>query len=140
MWNPSMQLNVILIWHEGKCHRLRALDDDDDRGLGKVSGDLSLETMCSSVKTRCSDYCKTDFLLHQTTNFHETGERAIEMDRVPPRDAVAWGPNGRIGDGENPLDRAAMDALRDIKKSKRVLERKEEDVEEAKEEVVTLKA
>ena len=62
------------------------------------------------------------------------------MDRVPPRDAVAWGPNGRIGDGENPLDMAAMDALRDIKKSKRVLERKEEAVEDAKEEVVTLKA
>mmetsp|Transcript_19283 Transcript_19283/g.41829 ORF Transcript_19283/g.41829 Transcript_19283/m.41829 type:complete len:739 (-) Transcript_19283:197-2413(-) len=69
-------------------------------------------------------------------------DRAIEMDRVPPRNAVAWGPNGRIGaSGEtNPLDRAAMEALGDIQKMKRFLERKEEDVEDAKEEVVSLKA
>lgn len=66
-------------------------------------------------------------------------ERAIEMDRVPPRGAVAWGPNGRLGE-EDPLDRAAMDALRNIKKSKRKLERKENEVEDAKEEVVSLKA
>jgi hypothetical protein len=68
-------------------------------------------------------------------------ERAMEMDRVPPRDAIAWGPNGPVGSGgENPLDSAAMDALRDIKKSKMILERKENEVEDAKNEVVTLKA
>jgi hypothetical protein len=65
-------------------------------------------------------------------------ERANEMDRVPPRNAVAWGPNGPVG--ESPLDVAAMDALRDIKKSKTYLERKEEDVQDAKETVVSLKA
>ena len=67
-------------------------------------------------------------------------DRAIEMDRVPPRGAVAWGPDGPLEGGESPLDRAAMDALRDIKKSKRYLERKESDVEDAKDEVVNLKA
>lgn len=66
-------------------------------------------------------------------------ERAIEMDRVPPRGAVAWGPNGAIGSGD-PLEGAAMDALQDIKKSKRYLERKENEVEDAKEEVISLKA
>jgi hypothetical protein len=65
-------------------------------------------------------------------------ERAIEMDRVPPRNAIAWGPNGPVS--ESPLDMAAMDALRDIKKSKNYLERKEDDVEDAKEKVVSLKA
>ncbi|KAL3816347.1 hypothetical protein ACHAXA_011447 [Cyclostephanos tholiformis] len=65
-------------------------------------------------------------------------DRAIEMDRVPPINAVAWGPNGPVN--ESPLDIAAMDALRDIKKSKNYLERKEEDVEDAKEKVVNLKA
>ncbi|KAL7531383.1 hypothetical protein ACHAXR_004010 [Thalassiosira sp. AJA248-18] len=67
-------------------------------------------------------------------------ERAIEMDRVPPRGAVAWGPNGRIGSGEDPLDRAAMEALRDIKKSKKYLDRKEDEVDELKDGVVNLKA
>jgi hypothetical protein len=60
------------------------------------------------------------------------------MDRVPPRNAVAWGPDGPVG--ENPLNAAAMDALRDIEKSKKHLERKEEDVEDAKENVVSLRA
>ena len=53
---------------------------------------------------------------------------------------MAWGPNGQIASGENPLDRAAMEALGDIQKSKRFLERKEIKVEDAKEEVVNLKA
>ena len=66
-------------------------------------------------------------------------ERAMDMDRVPPRDAIAWGPNGPVGSG-GPLESAAMDALRDIKKSKLFLERKENDVEDAKNEVVNLKA
>jgi hypothetical protein len=60
------------------------------------------------------------------------------MDRVPPRKAVAWGPNGPVG--ESPLEVAAMDALRDIMKSKKYLGRKEEDVEDAKETVLSLKA
>lgn len=68
-------------------------------------------------------------------------ERAMEMDRVPPRDAIAWGPNGPAGSGgESPLESAAMDALREIKKSKLFLEKKENDVEDAKNEVVNLKA
>ncbi len=67
-------------------------------------------------------------------------ERAMEMDRVPPRDAIAWGPNGSVRSGESPLETAAMDALRDIKKSKLFLEKKENDVEDAKNEVVSLKA
>ena len=65
-------------------------------------------------------------------------ERAIERDRVPPRDGIAWGPNGQVI-GESPLNMAAMDALRDINKSKRLLVRKEEDVELAKAKVVNLK-
>ena len=64
-------------------------------------------------------------------------ERAIERDRVPPRDGIAWGPNGQVI-GESPLNVAAMDALRDIKKIKRLLVRKEEDVELAKAKVVNL--
>jgi len=67
-------------------------------------------------------------------------ERAVEMDRVPPRGAVAWGPEGRIASGENPLDRAAMEALEDIQKSKRYLEKKERMVDDAKEEVLNLKS
>ena len=59
------------------------------------------------------------------------------MDRVPPPNAVAWGPNGVLED--TPLDVAAMEAIQDIEMSKRLLERKEEDVEDAKEEVVSLK-
>ena len=71
-------------------------------------------------------------------------ERDIELDRVPPgQNAVPWGPNGRIesedGEFSNPLDVAAMEALRDIQRSKRVLERKEQDVEDAKEVVLSLK-
>ena len=71
-------------------------------------------------------------------------ERDIELDRVPPgQNAVPWGPNGRIesedGDYSNPLDVAAMEALRDIQRSKRVLERKEQDVEDAKDVVLSLK-
>ena len=59
------------------------------------------------------------------------------MDRVPPPNAVAWGPNGALED--SPLDVAAMEAIQDIEMSKRLLERKEEDVEDAKDEVVSLK-
>jgi hypothetical protein len=59
------------------------------------------------------------------------------MDRVPPPNAVAWGPDGELG--ESPLDLAAMEAIQDIEMSKRLLERKEEDVEDAKDEVVSLK-
>jgi hypothetical protein len=60
------------------------------------------------------------------------------MDRVLPWKAIAWGPNGPIG--KNLLNAAAMDTLRDIQKSKKYLERKEKDVEDAKENVVSLKA
>ena len=71
-------------------------------------------------------------------------ERDIELDRVPPgQNAVPWGPNGPIesedGEFSNPLDVAAMEALRDIQRSKRVLERKEQDVEDAKDVVLSLK-
>ena len=59
------------------------------------------------------------------------------MDRVPPRNVEAWGPNGPMG-GDS-LDIAAMEALEDIRRSKAALEAKEEDVEDAKEKVVLLK-
>ena len=62
------------------------------------------------------------------------------MDRVPPRGAVAWDPSGQVGSGEDPLDRVAMEALQDIKKSKKHLERKENAVEDANDQVVNLKA
>jgi len=64
-------------------------------------------------------------------------ERELMMDRVPPPNAIAWGPNGALED--SPLDVAAQEAIQDIEISKRLLERKEEDVEDAKEEVVSLK-
>ncbi len=60
------------------------------------------------------------------------------MDRVPPWNAVVWGPDGPVG--KNSLIAATMDALRNIKKSKKYLERKEKDVEDAKENIVSLKA
>ena len=41
------------------------------------------------------------------------------MDHVLPCGAVVRGPNGQIAPGENPLDRAAMEALGDIQKSNR---------------------
>ena len=60
--------------------------------------------------------------------------RWIESRRGMPSHGV---PMHRSG---SPLDMAAMDALRDIKKTKKYLERKEDDVEDAKEKVVSLKA
>ncbi len=60
------------------------------------------------------------------------------MDRVPPWNAVAWGPDGPVG--KNLLNAVMMDALRNIEKSKKYLERKEKDVEDAKENIVSLKA
>ena len=65
-------------------------------------------------------------------------ERALEMDRVPPQNAMAWGPDGPIK-GENPLGRAAKKAIEKIEKAERALERKEERVDRAKEEVIGLK-
>lgn len=95
-----------------------------DRGMYASEGDMAMAQGMSPNRGRRRSW----------------EERAIEMDRVPPRGAISWGPNGRIGSGEDPLDRAAMEALRDIKKSKRTLDRKENAVEEAREEVVNLKA
>lgn len=65
-------------------------------------------------------------------------ERALEMDRVPPRGVAAWGPNGPVSDDVQTM--AAMDAMDEIKRAKNFLEKKEEMVEDAKEEVVALKA
>lgn len=65
-------------------------------------------------------------------------ERALEMDRVPPRGVAAWGPNGPVSDDVQSM--AAMDALEEIKRAKKFLEKKEDMVEDAKEEVVALKA
>ncbi|KAL7449366.1 hypothetical protein ACHAWC_003898 [Mediolabrus comicus] len=65
-------------------------------------------------------------------------ERALEMDRVPPRGVAAWGPNGPVSDDVQTM--AAMDAMDEIKRAKKFLEKKEEMVEDAKEEVVALKA
>lgn len=65
-------------------------------------------------------------------------ERALEMDRVPPRGVAAWGPNGPVSDDVQTM--AAMDAMEEIKRAKKFLEKKEDMVEDAKEEVVALKA
>jgi len=65
-------------------------------------------------------------------------ERALEMDRVPPRGVAAWGPNGPVSDDVQRM--AAMDAMEEIKRAKKFLEKKEDMVEDAKEEVVALKA
>ena len=65
-------------------------------------------------------------------------ERALEMDRVPPRGVAAWGPNGPVSDDVQAM--AAMDAMEEIKRAKKFLEKKEDMVEDAKEEVVALKA
>lgn len=68
-------------------------------------------------------------------------ERALEMDRVPPRNAVAWGPNGRAsGGGKDAQTKAALDALRDIERAKKILDKKEDMVVDAREEVASLKA
>jgi len=79
---------------------------------------------------------ETNSFLHHLF-FRQREERELMMDRVPPPNAVAWGPNGALED--SPLDVAAQEAIQDIEISKRLLERKEEDVEDAKEEVVSLK-
>jgi hypothetical protein len=60
------------------------------------------------------------------------------MDHIPPWNAVTWGSDGPIS--KNPFNAAVMDALHDIKKSKKNLERKDEDVEDAKENILSLKA
>ena len=65
-------------------------------------------------------------------------ERALEMDRVPPRGVAAWGPSGPVSDDVQAM--AAMDAMEEIKRAKKFLEKKEDMVEDAKEEVVALKA
>ena len=65
-------------------------------------------------------------------------ERAMEMDRVPPRGVAAWGPNGPVSDDVQTM--AAMDAMDEIKRAKKFLSKKEDMVEDAKEEVVALKA
>lgn len=65
-------------------------------------------------------------------------ERALEMDRVPPRGVAAWGPNGPVSDDVQTM--AAMNAMDEIKRAKKFLEKKEDMVEDAKEEVVALKA
>jgi len=65
-------------------------------------------------------------------------ERALEMDRVPPRGVAAWGPNGPVSDDVQTM--AAMDAMDEIKRAKKFLEKKEDMVDDAKEEVVALKA
>jgi len=68
-------------------------------------------------------------------------ERALDMDRVPPRGATSWGPNGReSGDGVDAQTKAAMDALLEIRQAKKYLEKKENMVLDAEEEVVALKA
>jgi hypothetical protein len=64
-------------------------------------------------------------------------ERAMEMDRIPPR-AAAWGPGGRIGRDAQTV--AAVDAEREIEKAKKYLEKKEDLVDDAKQEVASLKA
>eukprot|EP00804_Cyclotella_cryptica_P021370 CCRYP_016772-RA/>CCRYP_016772-RA protein AED:0.03 eAED:0.03 QI:673/1/1/1/0.5/0.66/3/167/499 len=65
-------------------------------------------------------------------------ERAMEMDRIPPRSVAAWGPNGRLDRDAQTL--AAVDAEREIQKAKKYLEKKEDLVEDAKQEVASLKA
>ena len=65
-------------------------------------------------------------------------ERALEMDRVPPRGVAAWGPNGPVSDDVQTM--AAMGAMDEIKRAKKFLEKKEDMVEDTKEEVVALKA
>ena len=65
-------------------------------------------------------------------------ERAMEMDRIPPRSVAAWGPNGRVDRDAQTL--AAVDAEREIKKAQKYLEKKEDLVEDAKQEVASLKA
>ena len=65
-------------------------------------------------------------------------DRAMEMDRIPPRSVTAWGPSGRLDRDAQTL--AAVEAEREIKKAQRYLDKKEDMVDDAKEEVVSLKA
>jgi hypothetical protein len=65
-------------------------------------------------------------------------ERAMEMDRIPPRSVGAWGPNGRADRDAQSM--AAIDAEREIEKARKYLEKKEDMVDDAKEEVISLKA
>lgn len=65
-------------------------------------------------------------------------ERAMEMDRIPPRSVAAWGPNGRADRDAQSM--AAIDAEREIEKARKYLEKKEDMVDDAKEEVISLKA
>ena len=62
-------------------------------------------------------------------------EFALDMDLVPSKGMAAWGPNGPVSS-----DVQSMDAMEEIKRAKKFLEKKEDMVEDAKEEVVALKA
>lgn len=65
-------------------------------------------------------------------------ERAMEMDRIPPRSVAAWGPNGRADRDAQTM--AAIEAEREIEKAKKYLDKKEDMVDDAKQDVVSLKA
>ena len=65
-------------------------------------------------------------------------ERAMEMDRIPPRSVTAWGPNGRADGDAQTL--AALEAEREIEKARKYVNKKEDMVDDAKQDVVSLKA
>ena len=65
-------------------------------------------------------------------------ERAMEMDRIPPRSVAAWGPEGRVDRDAQTL--AALKAEREIEKARKYVEKKEDMVADAKREIISLKA
>ena len=60
------------------------------------------------------------------------------MDRIPPRSVTAWGPNGRADGDAQTL--AALEAEREIEKARKYVNKKEDMVDDAKQDVVSLKA
>ena len=105
--------------------------DDDSFSTSSYSNNMS--TAKSSTTTRLTAM--------EAPRKRSWEERALEMDRVPPKGAVAWGPNGRASSGGmDAQTKAALDALGEIRKSQTFLAKKEDLVLDAEEEVIALKA
>ena len=113
--------------------------DDDDEYYSPIVADYDVVDADRSYDNRGSRSKRATVVNSPRKRSWE--ERALEMDRVPPKGAAAWGPNGRAsGGGMDAQSKAALDALREIRKAKRYLEKKKDMVLDAEEEVVALKA
>ena len=100
----------------------RDLDDDEDDDFYNDIDDDIIDVRPKRLSTRRRSW----------------EERAMEMDRIPPRSVAAWGPEGRVDRDAQTL--AALKAEREIEKARKYVEKKEDMVDDAKREVISLKA